>query len=561
MENVVEDARVNFVPCMTWVRKGFAQERPVKDVLSREDLEALLKETKSEIDDEIEEEAEIEEDEDGKIETDNGDKKEDQYDFEKYDEEKANVSCMSFGGIVVSSSFRKDPNITIDGDDDDDDDDSDKSDDHIRPEDNLLLMGHVEHDAAILEVYVHNDEEGYLYVHHDVLLPCVPLCIEWLNYQPKAQGAPGNFCAIGYMSPIIEVWDLDVMNSLEPIAKLGRKPNKKKGIKGKGHKDAVLDLSWNLAFPHILASGSVDRTVLLWDLDTCIPATTIKSFKEKVQSVKWHPFESQMLLTGSCDNAARVFDCRVDNTFKEWTVDGEVERVLWDHFQPFNFFVSTSTGKVYYVDCRQKNPLWQLQSHDSAVTGLSLSANCPGMLTTASAEGTLKIWDCGAKENESQPVFIFEKNAGIGAIHCLGSCPDNPFIFSAGGDKNSNNFDIWDVMKYSAVQNRFSSRELLQVSVKLENEAPEVKSVADVKAESVNSTAGQLQKSEPMDTTGAIGAMANLSLQHTSKKVKKSAVKKKKQFLSTGVTKEESLKTVTQHLSVKKSEKKKKRKH
>jgi hypothetical protein len=47
------------------------------------------------------------------------------------------------------------------------------------------------------------------------------------------------------MTSIIEIWDLDIMNCLEPAYTLGCKPSKKKKQKRVGHKDAVLDLAWN----------------------------------------------------------------------------------------------------------------------------------------------------------------------------------------------------------------------------------------------------------------------------------------------------------------------------
>lgn len=51
--------------------------------------------------------------------------------------------------------------------------------------------------------------------------------------------------AIGTMSPVIEIWDVDLVGSIEPDFKLGRKKSKKKKIAGIGHTDAVISLSWN----------------------------------------------------------------------------------------------------------------------------------------------------------------------------------------------------------------------------------------------------------------------------------------------------------------------------
>ena len=50
-----------------------------------------------------------------------------------------------------------------------------------------------------------------------------------------------------------------------------------------------------------MASGSVDETVLIWDLREGKPARTIKDHTDKVQALQWHPLEPQVLLTGCCD--------------------------------------------------------------------------------------------------------------------------------------------------------------------------------------------------------------------------------------------------------------------
>lgn len=54
------------------------------------------------------------------------------------------------------------------------------------------------------------------------------------------------------MTPIIEVWDLDLMDCLEPAYKLGCKPSKKKKQKRVGHRDAVLDVAWNQNYMLVL---------------------------------------------------------------------------------------------------------------------------------------------------------------------------------------------------------------------------------------------------------------------------------------------------------------------
>lgn len=449
MEEEDTPPSINFIPCVRWIRKGVAKSNPVKVELSKQELEDIIKETKNSLHlDDADDDSGNENDE-VEPEPESHAAANDEFDMENYDEEGEEAEVKVGDVAVYDSNDPYTSNI-------DDGPDSDAEDDIIKPEDNLIAVAHVEGDASILEIYVYNDYEDCLYVHHDLILPSVPLALEWLNYDPKDVNTPVNLCAVGSMSPIIDVWDLDLVNSLVPAFKLGKKGSRKKGISRVGHQDAVLDLSWNTNLNHIMASGSADQTVLLWDLEVKEPHTSLTCFQEKIQSLKWHPFEGQTLLTGSSDKTCKVFDCRSPESFKSWVTDGEVERVIWNRLSPFYFLTSDDLGFVYCFDFRQENPLWKLSAHTKEVTGLVLSPQCPGFLATASQDGTYKTWDIEGAE----PVLISQKNLKIGSIQCLDITPDSPFLLASGGDKKNNPLTVFNALEQTTVRERFEPREL-----------------------------------------------------------------------------------------------------
>lgn len=76
--------------------------------------------------------------------------------------------------------------------------------------------------------------------------------------------------------------------------------------------------------------------------------------------------------------------------------------------------------------------------------GLILSTSCPGLLLTSANDGNIKVWDIIKHE---EPLCIWEKKTKLGALLCVASNPDNPFIFSAGGDNKSHNFQVFDFSK------------------------------------------------------------------------------------------------------------------
>lgn len=194
-------------------------------------------------------------------------------------------------------------------------------------------------------------------MHHEIYLPAYPLCFEWFDFNGSEQKA--NLLAIGDMMKDINIWDLDTVDVLDPIFTLS------------GHKDSVLDLSWNTLTREVMASGSADKTCRLWNLQSKKSTQKFDFYKCNVQSVSFHPQEAKILLTGDCNGRASILDCQ-SGSIKKWKVcQDEIEKVVWNKYNPYTFLCATSSGSVYVIDCRNENShLFTIKAHNEMISGL-----------------------------------------------------------------------------------------------------------------------------------------------------------------------------------------------
>ncbi|KAI6093945.1 WD40 repeat-like protein [Hypoxylon rubiginosum] len=508
----------SMITTSAWVPRGFAAPFPQKYNFDEAEFERIADLAKLKLDDAKEDLQEAQEEEDGASDTNetNGEKPaggsdnkttaqdsetEDvdlndadlkKYDLEHYDddEEETEGQRMDMFGNMKSLAYyesnKEDPYITIP--DGEDDEDEDREELQILATDNLLLSAKVEDELAHLEVYVYEDDADNLYVHHDIMLPAIPLCVEWLDIPVSKNNVDkdsvANFVAIGTMDPDIEVWDLDTIDCMYPNAILGqggnpqeegKKKKKKKSKKANDnyHVDAVLSLAANRKHRNLLASASADKTVKLWDLHTATCAKSYSYHTDKVCSLAWHSVESTVLLSGSYDRTIVAADMRApDANAPRWGVESDVENVRWDPHDPNFFYVSTENGIIHYHDIRNappnpsaSKPVWTLQAHDESLSSFDINQHIPGYMATGSTDRTVKLWNI----QPTGPAMVVSRNLDVGKVFSTNFAPDAEVAFRLAVAGSKGTMHVWDTSTNAAVRQAFAHK----ISNKTEGEVQE----------------------------------------------------------------------------------------
>lgn len=364
----------------------------------------------------------------------------------EYSDDNENNIFDRFGGNVVDHASS--------------DDEDEKEDGVFKDTDLIFVVGRADEEEPKFELFIYDDPQDTMFVHHDANVAAYPLCSTWLS------DGQLSMLAVGTMLPFIEIWPLDVMDAVEPATLLGgcinnednykrRKP-KKSTLKPGSHTDAVLSLDWNTNAQHVLASGSADHTVKLWDLNK---QDVIGTYKEgcNIQTLQFHHTEESLLLSGGFDGNVVVRDCRQPNAAAlKWNVSEVVEHAEWC-FHSQQIVASTSSGLIGCFEARMNapTPIWHMKAHDAETT-FSMSRHLPGLMATGGKDGFVSLWDIrdtalqvltpelnqqlrvqqsAVTEGQRIPTQIVSKNHKTGSLLGMRFHPNTPSVLGACGAK------------------------------------------------------------------------------------------------------------------------------
>jgi WD40 repeat protein len=196
------------------------------------------------------------------------------------------------------------------------------------------------------------------------------------NYVNSISFSPdGKTLATGSSDKTIKLWNLDTGKEIRTL---------------QGHDSYINSVSFS-PDGKTLATGSDDETIKLWNPNTGKEIFTLQGHDSSINSVSFS-INSKTLATGS-----------KDKTIKLWNVDtGEEIRTLRGHNSYVNSVSFSPDGRTLATGSEDKTiKLWNLDTgketrtlrgHDSSITSVSFSINGK-TLATGSEDKTIKLWN------------------------------------------------------------------------------------------------------------------------------------------------------------------------
>lgn len=206
-----------------------------------------------------------------------------------------------------------------------------------------------------------------------------------------------------------------------------------------------------------LASGSDDRTVIIWDMATgkmLVPPSPFQAHFGQVRSVSFSP-DGKRIMTASNDNTIQIWDADTGRPFEPgltlpitghqngvtcalWSRDGN--QIISCSFDGMIGFWDSNTGEQIGDFC---------QGHTAPIWSIDIAPN-GRYLASASFDGTARMWDVVTHKQIGPPLEHGSE------VYCATFSPDGLSIISGGHDSSGRVF-LWDVREI--VHNYFNDND------------------------------------------------------------------------------------------------------
>lgn len=204
-----------------------------------------------------------------------------------------------------------------------------------------------------------------------------------------------------------------------------------------------------------LASGSEDSTIKIWDLKTGTCLHTLKRHKAWIHGVAFSP-DCKLIASVSGDKTCRLWD--VDSGLSVAKLVGHKGAVWSVTFSPDGKTVATgsSDNTVRIWNVKDKKLIKTLQGHTGAIRCVAFNPS-GALLASGSRDNTINVWRVKTGEN------VMTLKGHTGWIESLVFTPNGVKLVSASDDKTTR---IWSIATGKCTQVLANhDREILSVAI------------------------------------------------------------------------------------------------
>ena len=215
----------------------------------------------------------------------------------------------------------------------------------------------------------------------------------------------------------------------------------------KGHSGGVLSVAFSPA-GKLLASGSTDNTVKLWDTDTGTELLTLKGHVRAVTSVDFSP-DGRRLASGSEDSSIILWDTVTGK--KLLTLLGHAVGVHSVDFSPDGKRLASGSwySSIILWDTVSGKKLFTLTGHVGGVRSVAFSPD-GRHLTSAGYNKTIRLWDTVTGKKE-----LFTRKGHSDHVHSVAFLPDCSLLNTGGRHLASGSMDktikLWNIYSEKAL--------------------------------------------------------------------------------------------------------------
>ncbi|MGH0135228.1 UNVERIFIED_CONTAM: hypothetical protein FKN15_061017 [Acipenser sinensis] len=235
-----------------------------------------------------------------------------------------------------------------------------------------------------------------------------------------------------------------------------------------GHTGPVLDIEWCPHNDNIIASGSEDCTVMIWEIPDggltrpiTEPVVTLEGHSKRVGILSWHPTAHNVLLSAGCDNVVIIWN--VARGEPVITLDSMHTDMIYSacwNATGNQIATSCKDKKIRVIDPRKGSVVVEKDKpHEGSRPVRAIFVSEGKILTTGfnrMSERQVALWD---PKHLEEPMTLQELDTSSGVLLPFFD-PDTGIVYLCGkGDSSIRYFEITDEQPYVHYLSMYTSKE------------------------------------------------------------------------------------------------------